>query len=205
VRFRGSLIRRALLLGTLVAALLTSLASGSGSAAGDPDLVGEWHLDQIDGVAGTTPDSSGNGLTGRSVIATTTPGRFGNAFQFTNTGDGVDVPDDPALKLNRMTVLPYVLPDNVGPELAPIAGRELDSFTLAIGGTATLKVPVLGSVPLLNAYGLYEYPDYFEFGGGFSFGVSFLALSGATGRECSESSATKCWSCSLTAPKRSAW
>lgn len=73
---------------------------------------------------------------------------------------------------------PYTLPDNVGPELAPIAGRELDSFTLAIGGTATLKVPVLGSVPLLNAYGLYEYPDYFEFGGGFSFGVSFLQLSG---------------------------
>jgi hypothetical protein len=73
---------------------------------------------------------------------------------------------------------PYNLPDNVGPELAPIAGRELDSFTLAIGGTATLKVPVLGSVPLLNAYGLYEYPDYFEFAGGFSFGVSFPALSG---------------------------
>ena len=73
---------------------------------------------------------------------------------------------------------PYTLPDNVGPELAPIAGRELDSFTLAIGGTATLRVPVLGSVPLLNAYGLYEYPDYFEFGGGFSFGVSFLSISG---------------------------
>jgi PKD repeat protein len=73
---------------------------------------------------------------------------------------------------------PYDFPDNVGDELAPLAGRTLDSFTLAIGGTAKLKVPILGAIPLLNAYGLYEYPDYFEFGGGFSFGISFLKLDG---------------------------
>ena len=39
-------------------------------------------------------------------------------------------------------------------------------------------MPILGEVPLLKAYGLYEYPDYFEFGGGFEFGISFLTLKG---------------------------
>jgi hypothetical protein len=73
---------------------------------------------------------------------------------------------------------PYEFPGNVGDELAPLAGRPLDSFTLAIGGTAKLQVPILGAIPLLNAYGLYEYPDYFEFGGAFSFGISFLQLDG---------------------------
>ena len=68
----------------------------------------------------------------------------------------------------------YTLPETVDPELQPLAGRTFDRFSLAIGGTAALKVPLAGGLPLLHAYGLYEYPDYFEFGGGFSFGVSFL-------------------------------
>ena len=72
----------------------------------------------------------------------------------------------------------YSLPENPGPELAPLASRTFDSFALAIAGTAKLKVPILGQVPLLHAYGLYEYPDYFEFGGGFSFGVSLLQVDG---------------------------
>ncbi len=74
----------------------------------------------------------------------------------------------------------YRMPDNVDPELAPLAGRTFDRFTLAIGGTASLKVPLVGSIdfPLLNAYGLYEYPDYFEFAGGFKFNISFLSLTG---------------------------
>ncbi len=72
----------------------------------------------------------------------------------------------------------YTLPADSGPELAPLANRTFDRFSLAIGGTAKLKVPLFGDVPLLKAYGLYEYPDYFEFGGGFEFGVSFLSLKG---------------------------
>jgi uncharacterized delta-60 repeat protein len=72
----------------------------------------------------------------------------------------------------------YTLPANVGPELAPLANRTFDRFSLAIGGTAKVKVPILGEVPLLKAYGLYEYPDYFEFGGGFEFGLGFLSLKG---------------------------
>lgn len=72
----------------------------------------------------------------------------------------------------------YTLPANPGPELAPLANRTFDRFSLAIGGTAKVKVPILGEVPLLKAYGLYEYPDYFEFGGGFEFGIGFLTLKG---------------------------
>ena len=70
------------------------------------------------------------------------------------------------------------MPANAGPELAPLASRTFDRFTLAIGGTAKLKVPLIGELPLLKAYGLYEYPDYFEFGGGFEFGISFLTIKG---------------------------
>ena len=74
----------------------------------------------------------------------------------------------------------YTLPENVDPELAALAGRTFDRFTLAIGGTAALKVPLISGfdVPLLNAYGLYEYPDYFEFAGGFEFGIAFVSLTG---------------------------
>lgn len=74
----------------------------------------------------------------------------------------------------------YTVPENVDPELAPLAGRTFDRFTLAIGGTAALKVPLIGGfdLPLLNAYALYEYPDYFEFAGGFKFGIAFVSLTG---------------------------
>lgn len=72
----------------------------------------------------------------------------------------------------------YEFPDDVGEELAPLAGRTLDTFTLAVGGTASLKVPVLGGLPLLHSYGIYQYPDFFEFGGSFKFDVSLLHLEG---------------------------
>ncbi len=73
---------------------------------------------------------------------------------------------------------PYEFPDDAGEELAPLAGRTLDSFTLAVGGTAGVHVPVVGVLPLLSAFGIYQYPDYFEFGGSFHFGVSFLQIDG---------------------------
>jgi uncharacterized delta-60 repeat protein len=74
---------------------------------------------------------------------------------------------------------PYTLPEDPGPELAPLAGRTFGRFSLAIGGTASVKVPILGGLPLLHAYGLYEFPDYFEFGGGFSFKVGIVSLDGS--------------------------
>ncbi len=75
----------------------------------------------------------------------------------------------------------YVMPENVDPELSALAGRTFDRFSLAIGGTAALKVPIFsGSLPLLKAYGLYEYPDYFEFGGGFDkINLKYVSLTGS--------------------------
>jgi uncharacterized delta-60 repeat protein len=76
---------------------------------------------------------------------------------------------------------PYTMPESVGSELAPLANRTFDRFSLAIAGTAKLKVPALGELPLLNAYGLYEYPDYFEFGGGFKFDLGIVSIDGNVG------------------------
>jgi hypothetical protein len=73
----------------------------------------------------------------------------------------------------------YTLPSDPGPQLAPLAGRTLDAFTVAVGGTVSLKIPVLGlKIPMANAYVLYEYPDYVELAGGFKFDVSFLSVDG---------------------------
>jgi hypothetical protein len=70
---------------------------------------------------------------------------------------------------------PYDFPgtDELGPALAPLHDRTVDSFTLAIGGSAKLALFGFGELPLLNAYGLYEYPTYFEFGGGFGLKFPF--------------------------------
>lgn len=77
---------------------------------------------------------------------------------------------------------PYTMPEDPGPQLAPLANRRFDRFALTIAGTAAVKVPILGGqVPLLNAYGLYEFPDYFEFGGGFSYELSPITLDGNVG------------------------
>jgi hypothetical protein len=73
----------------------------------------------------------------------------------------------------------YTLPSDAGPQLAPLAGRTFDAFTVAVGGTVSLKVPVLGlKIPMANAYVLYEYPDYVELAGGFKFDVGFLSVDG---------------------------
>lgn len=76
---------------------------------------------------------------------------------------------------------PYDMPEDPGPELAPLAGRTFDSTTIALGGTASIKVPAIVSIPLVNAYLVYQAPDYFEWGGGFKFGFSFLEVSGKLG------------------------
>ena len=77
---------------------------------------------------------------------------------------------------------PYTLPEDPGAELAPLAQRTFDRFALAIGGTAKLKVPFLnGDIPLLNSYALYEYPSYFEFGGGFKYGIGPVSIDGNVG------------------------
>jgi hypothetical protein len=119
----------------------------------------------------------------RSVLLTHIGAALGvNPLRLTGTiglssGDVVDE-DGVLFAAFASSGTPYEFPDNVGEELAPLAGRTLSSFSLAVGGTASLHVPVLGVLPLLHSYGLYEYPDFFEFGGGFSFGISFLQIDG---------------------------
>ena len=51
------------------------------------------------------------------------------------------------------------------PGLGFLAGRKLDSYSIAIGGTASLTVPKLGEFPLVESYVFYAYPDFMEFGG----------------------------------------
>jgi hypothetical protein len=74
---------------------------------------------------------------------------------------------------------PYSFP-STGGDLAPLSGRTLSSFTIAVGGNASAKLPILGGqLPLANAYLLYEAPDYFELGGGFEFDPPLLKINGS--------------------------
>ncbi len=75
---------------------------------------------------------------------------------------------------------PYYFPATGG-DLSPLSGRSLISTTVAVGGNATLHVPVVGQLPVANAYLLYEYPDYFEFGGGFELDPPLLKITGSLG------------------------
>ena len=64
------------------------------------------------------------------------------------------------------TVQPYdFTADLAPPGLARLAPRRMDSYSIAIGGTASLTVPKLGEFPLVESYVFYAYPDYLEFGG----------------------------------------
>jgi hypothetical protein len=72
---------------------------------------------------------------------------------------------------------PYVFPDQSG-DLQPLAGRSVSSFAIAVGGTGSLDVPVIGSIPLLDGYLLYEAPSFFEIKGGFDVKIGFLHVNG---------------------------
>src|SRR5262245_10410616 len=108
-------------------ALALTLALAPGPAAADQTgLVGQWHLDED--VAGSTPDSSGNGLNGATdAVAVIPGGRFGNAFTFDN-GALVRIPDSPLLEPQALTVVAWV--NHSGP--GPGASR----YVLAKGGDA---------------------------------------------------------------------
>ena len=92
---------------------------------------------------GTTPDSSGNGLTGTAVIGSLGPGHLGNALSFTNAGDGVDVADNALLRPNRLTVMAWVKHGNnpvplqyrtlVGKAASGCSNRQ---YALDVGATA---------------------------------------------------------------------
>jgi hypothetical protein len=77
---------------------------------------------------------------------------------------------------------PYGFPNDVATgDLSPLAGRWLDSFTIAVGGDAHLTIPAAGDIPLLNAWVIYEAPDYFEVGSHFDFKATIIELKGDAG------------------------
>ena len=65
---------------------------------------------------------------------------------------------------------PYDFPEQYAPPgLGFLAGRRLDSVSIAIGGQTAIEIPRLGKLDLVNGYVFYAYPSYAEFGGGFEF------------------------------------
>jgi hypothetical protein len=68
--------------------------------------------------------------------------------------------------------------ENPAPELAALAGKTLDNVSLAVGGVANLKVPVLGKLPLEKGHILYIFPDYAELAGGIEIKHEYFSLQG---------------------------
>jgi hypothetical protein len=66
-------------------------------------------------------------------------------------------------------------------DLSPLAGRWLDSFTIAVGGDAHLTTTLAGDIALANAWLIYEAPDYFEFGAHVDYGTTLIELKGDVG------------------------
>jgi hypothetical protein len=77
---------------------------------------------------------------------------------------------------------PYGFPNDVATgDLGPLAGRWLDSFTIAVGGEVHLTPPLAGDIPLANAWLIYEAPDYFELGAHVDFKATLIELKGDAG------------------------
>lgn len=98
---------------------------------------------------------------------------------------GVGLTAAQILQINGDVFIAFASPDQpydfptTGGDLAPLSGKHLTSFTIAVGGNATAKVPFLDQLPLANAYLLYEFPDYFQLGGGFEFDPPLLKITGS--------------------------
>src|SRR5262249_9695382 len=94
-----------------------------------------------------------------------------------SVGDLVDIDGDVFVAFASPSE-PYVFPDaDASGDLAPLAGRTFDSFSIALGGTASLSLPILGKIGLAHAYELYEYPDFFEAGAGFALNMVLVKIS----------------------------
>jgi hypothetical protein len=115
----------------------------------------------------STPLFPGIGL--RSVGATfgvnplRLTGRLGIAV-----GEVADI-DGTAFMALASKSTPYEYPTEfVPPGMKFLAGRKLDSFSAGIGGSMSLRVPVLGKVKISDAHLFYSHPGLVEAGGGFS-------------------------------------
>jgi hypothetical protein len=84
--------------------------------ANDPNLVGEWHLDE--GFGQYANDTSGNGNNGTLMPSYpgnapnwTAPGVLGNALEFDGLDDFVSVPDDASLNItDEITIAAWMKP-----------------------------------------------------------------------------------------------
>jgi concanavalin A-like lectin/glucanase superfamily protein/N,N-dimethylformamidase beta subunit-like protein/Big-like domain-containing protein len=75
--------------------------------------VGDWRFDEINGT--TTPDSSGNALTGTLNGPTLTAGRVNNALSFNGTTDYVQIGAQQSLVMsNSLTVSAWIFPTGAG-------------------------------------------------------------------------------------------
>src|SRR3954452_18602155 len=99
-------MRRLVLISAVLA--LTALAPTSAWAANDIGAA-NWPFDDITG-SNTTPDVSGNGLTGKVENATLVKdGRFGKALRFVDGDlDRVVVQNSPFLEPDQLTVSAWV-------------------------------------------------------------------------------------------------
>ncbi len=87
-------------------------------------------------------------------------GRLGLSFGETVVMDGT------AFVALASKTTPYDFPAEFAPPgLGFLGGRRLDSFSAAVGGTGSLKLPVLGKVKLSDGYVFYAHPGLVEAGG----------------------------------------
>ena len=109
--------RRVSLAASLVLVFVLVLAVGPAQGASAPQLLGQWHLDQLtSGSPLTTPDSSGHGLTASStdpnVDPTTVAGRFANGLEFSGAPTGpspqLSVPKTAVLEPQHVTLMAWV-------------------------------------------------------------------------------------------------
>jgi hypothetical protein len=83
-------------------------------------------------------------------------------------GQGIVEIDGTLLAIFASPEHPYDMP-----AIGPIPGRRLEATQLSASGEAKLNVPVVGKIKFVDAYLLYQYPDYAEFGAGFKFSGDF--------------------------------
>jgi hypothetical protein len=107
-------------------------------------------------------------------------GRLGLAFGETLVIDGT------AFIALASKTTPYDFPAEFAPPgLGFLGGRRLDSFSAAIGATASLKLPVLGKVKLNDGYVFYAHPGLVEAGGNvdlaYKVGKVELSIAGKVG------------------------
>ena len=144
---------------SVAASLVLVLAVGSARGASAPQLLGQWHLDQLTaGSPLTTPDSSGHGLTATSsdpsVDPTTVSGRFANGLEFSGPPTGpspqLSVPKTVVLEPQHVTLMAWVKRvDNSDTGPMWIAGKGSVCITGGLEASWALHSTAQGNISFL--------------------------------------------------------